>query len=709
MKYIKKFSKTRKEDVAQAGGKGASLGEMTQAGIPVPPGFVVLAQAFNRFLEETDLGVEVKAILGRVDHHNMETIERASEEIRALIASREMPEDIEKEVMEGFEDLGAEYVAVRSSATSEDGAAAAWAGQLDTFLNTTKDHVLRRVQECWASLFTPRAIFYRFEKELHDEDISVAVVIQKMVDSEVSGVAFSVHPVTEDYNQMIIEAGYGLGEAIVSGQVTPDSYVVRKSDFKIMDVNVGEQTKKLIKALKHENIKTNANVWIELGEEGKKQKLSEEEIKELAALVVRIEGHYGFPCDIEWAKEGDAFFITQSRPITTLSSSANANLFESELKQIKSIQWKYLVNRREALIFRSITDNAYHFFSEVTGIHWRPESVLRMKTGELLHDQEELEALQNIFFQGGVALLSEFRGRLLIHVGALDNRAVQIGKKDLSKVSNAELYKMLDQYFTLACKAQNFLLPMPVADKALSEMIVSYLPTDADEKEKKEWLATLTYPEKENSHVDEERSFYSLVIAAISGKKIDQLLEKHLTNFAWIGARGYNFSYAWNKEMLQERIREFIDQGKDPKEELSHLESVREERKTASANLVHHLKLYDNKEFLQLIELAKEFAYLRTWRTDIIYSAGYKAQNLFLEIARRTNIDVNDIPYFTFQEFLVLSKSMEISLSTEILLQRKENFITLYWGGSYNVLTKISSTSKTASFSIRKCRSEYSR
>lgn len=232
MNLIREFKDISKNDAATAGGKGASLGEMTQAGIPVPPGFVILADSFEQFLRETDLNVEIDSILEGVKHEEMHTVENASEKIQSLILGAKMPDDIASEVKKYFTELGAQYVAVRSSATAEDSASAAWAGQLDSFLNTSEATLLENVQRCWASLFTPRAIFYRFEKGLHDTKISVAVVVQKMVASESSGIAFSVHPVTEDHNQLIIEAGWGLGEAIVSGAITPDSYVVEKNSDK---------------------------------------------------------------------------------------------------------------------------------------------------------------------------------------------------------------------------------------------------------------------------------------------------------------------------------------------------------------------------------------------------------------------------------------------------------------------------------------------
>ncbi len=313
MELTRNFCNLSKKDADLAGGKGASLGEMTKAGIPVPPGFVVLSNSFERFIQETDLVQEIDAILDAVNHREISQVERASETIRGLILSREMPKDIADVIMTDFKALGTKYVAVRSSATAEDGAEHAWAGQLDSFLNTTEADLLEKVKRCWSSLFAPRAIFYRFEKGLHNTHISVAVVVQKMVNSEVSGIAFSVHPVTEDRNQLIIEAGFGLGEAIVSGSVTPDSYVVEKEPRNLLDINVSTQDRALYR------VEGGGSEWKDIPEpKASSQVLAGDQILELAEIILVIEKHYGFPCDIEWAYEAKKFYIVQSRPITTL-------------------------------------------------------------------------------------------------------------------------------------------------------------------------------------------------------------------------------------------------------------------------------------------------------------------------------------------------------------------------------------------------------
>lgn len=323
--HIKTFSQISKKDVGIAGGKGASLGEMTKAGLPVPPGFVVLADAFDRFLEETEIDADIEALLKKVNHKDVNSVDKASAEIRDLIMDEKVPVDLQGEILEAYHRLFSPtspnpssgrrgvngFVAVRSSATAEDSSIASWAGELETYLNVTEKNVVTSVKKCWSSLFTPRAIFYRFEKKMHKQKVSVAVVIQKMVQSEISGISFTVHPVTKDKNQMVVEAGFGLGEAIVGGMVTPDTYVIHKDNFSILDINVSEQTFAIVKTkLGNRNKK--------LGNMGGKQKLTGKQIVEIAKICKNIEKHYKKPQDIEWAFEKGKFYITQSRPITTL-------------------------------------------------------------------------------------------------------------------------------------------------------------------------------------------------------------------------------------------------------------------------------------------------------------------------------------------------------------------------------------------------------
>jgi len=347
MESVRDFKKIDKNDVFLAGGKGASLGEMTQVGIPVPPGFVILSTAFEKLLDEADLNVEIDSILDSVNYKKIYTVENASEKVKSLILQAEIPKDIDEEIQKYFKKLDSKYVAVRSSATAEDSTSAAWAGQLESYLNTTESNLLENVKKCWASLFTPRAIFYRFEKGPHKQKVSVAVVVQKMVESEKSGIAFSVHPVTQDRNQIIIEAGLGLGEAIVSGQITPDSYIVEKQPRRIVKKNVRTQSRGLYRA------KNDDSEWRDIPKkQGEKQVLSDTEVLELTEIILRIENHYAFPVDIEWATENGKFYIVQSRPITTLEGRVNTE--QEKERIIYGEDWIFLVGRPYTLFGASL-------------------------------------------------------------------------------------------------------------------------------------------------------------------------------------------------------------------------------------------------------------------------------------------------------------------------------------------------------------------
>ena len=311
--FTKPFEELTRSDVPDAGGKGASLGEMTRAGIPVPPGFVVLTPAFRRFILENQLADDISSPLKKFDPHDAEAAEVISEQIRNAMMKAVLPHELAEEITKDFRGLNVPFVAVRSSATAEDTGKTSWAGELDSYLNTTEKDLLENVKRCWSSLFTPRALHYRAEHGLLEMDITVAVVVQVMVNSEVSGIVFTAHPVTKDRDMLVLEAAFGLGEAIVQGMITPDTYIINKKDLTIFDTNIGTQSKKIIRN------ERGHNETIELSEEeGSRRALPESVILDIAKLAMRIERHYGHPQDIEFAHEAGKTFIVQSRPITTL-------------------------------------------------------------------------------------------------------------------------------------------------------------------------------------------------------------------------------------------------------------------------------------------------------------------------------------------------------------------------------------------------------
>ncbi|HLB95516.1 MAG TPA: PEP/pyruvate-binding domain-containing protein, partial [Patescibacteria group bacterium] len=321
MRNIVWFREVDKDDIGLVGGKGANLGELTRAGLPVPPGFIVTAEAYLDFLKRTGLDSTIRGLLERLDVENNQKLNSTASEIQKAILAKDLPMMLQKEISSAYQKLyttssAAIYVAVRSSATAEDLPSASFAGQQKTFLNVAGvEEVIRAVRRCWASLFEPRAIYYRTVHHFEHMKVGIAVPIQKMIQSEKSGIMFTVDPLTSDKEKIVIEAGWGLGEAIVSGSVTPDRYVVDKEILKILEKKIEPQAWKIVKVGKENIHKTCTQ------EEKKAQKLTDEEIIRLAEFGRKIEDHYQFPQDTEWAIENGQIYFVQSRPVTAIQKT----------------------------------------------------------------------------------------------------------------------------------------------------------------------------------------------------------------------------------------------------------------------------------------------------------------------------------------------------------------------------------------------------
>lgn len=334
--FVKWFSELSNKDISIAGGKGASLAEMYVNKFPIPPGFVVTAQSYKYFLEKTGLDVKISEILKNLDINDTEKLNEISKTIRNLIESEKMPKEIENSILESYDVLDVDkksysgaasgaleilknsheppFVAVRSSATAEDLADASFAGQQDSFLNVKGEKdLLKKVRQCFSSLFTPRAIYYRTKKNFSHLETYLAVVVQKMVDSDKSGVIFSRNPVASN-NSILIEAVWGLGEGIVSGRIKPDSYTISGNidEFEILDSKISDKKTAIVRD------SSGNNIVVKLSEErSMRQVLSQYELKRLSQYAKQLEEHYGKPQDIEFAISGEEIFIVQSRPITT--------------------------------------------------------------------------------------------------------------------------------------------------------------------------------------------------------------------------------------------------------------------------------------------------------------------------------------------------------------------------------------------------------
>lgn len=329
MSYIAWFKELNKNSIATAGGKGANLGEMYNLSLPIPPGFVVTAQTYQQFTEQTKIKDKILDKLKGLNIEDTDQLQKVAQEIQTIINSAKVPEDIAEEIVNCYELLGSDkkaedfvsgkdvFVAVRSSATAEDLPSASFAGQQATFLNVKgKDQIVLAVRACWASLFTARAIYYRERNHFPHDKVFIAVVVQRMVNSEKSGIMFTINPATNQEDEIVIEAVYGLGEAIVGGEISPDTYILDKNTKAVKSMLVKKKEWGLFRNELGNNVKLDISK-----EKQERQVVPDSEIKELARLGKRIEEHYGSPQDIEWAIEKSQVMIVQARAVTTFQKA----------------------------------------------------------------------------------------------------------------------------------------------------------------------------------------------------------------------------------------------------------------------------------------------------------------------------------------------------------------------------------------------------
>ena len=310
------FKDIDKNDLSSVGGKGANLGEMTQAGFPVPNGFAITVASYDLFLERSGIAKKISAILHETDVNVPDQLQSASKKIEKIVVETSIPKEVSDASIKAYKRLSGflrpALVAVRSSATAEDLPGASFAGQQATFLNIKGEaNLLVAVRDCWASLFTGRAIFYREQNKIPHDNVKISVIVQKMIQSEVSGVMFTIDPVTNAKDRIIIESVWGLGEMIVQGSVVPDRYLVQKETFAILSKEISDQSVELVKY-------GNKNLEVEVPKKLRdKPKLTDEEIIKLAKIGDGLQKHYYFPQDIEWAREKGKLYIVQTRPVTT--------------------------------------------------------------------------------------------------------------------------------------------------------------------------------------------------------------------------------------------------------------------------------------------------------------------------------------------------------------------------------------------------------
>lgn len=617
------FNELSSKNVDIAGGKGASLGEMTQAGIPVPPGFVILSDSFEKFLTETDLHTEISAILDSVNHKEIHTVENASEKIQSLILNAKTPEDIAKEIQIFFKNLNTKYVAVRSSATAEDSASAAWAGQLESYLNTSEEDLLENVRKCWASLFTPRAIFYRFEKDLHKHKISVAVVVQKMIQSEKSGIAFSVHPVTEDPNQLIIEAGFGLGEAIVSGSVTPDSYVVQKNPEEIIDIVVNTQSRALYRKEGGGNEWKNLDVQI-----GASQVLSKEQILSLTKIILHIEKHYGFPCDIEWAFEKNIFYVTQSRPITTLKSKNSP----PNLLDILGVKWQMGVTRNMSFLHQCLSMAGHFSDSSEFGVD--VQQLQLALTEHATHTSVFTDPDNMVSYVKAILKTTDTPEKVVILKNKYETFAKNLFNSldTLNKNQTKEAWVDFSKEYQRMCAG---LFLTTIIGRAGGDLLSKKLKKNGiDEQSIPDVIGLITYPDEHTPLFNSQLDLLVIASNYQKAKFADDKLDKQLN--IWLDKYGYipvNFcDEPWSIDDIKLQFESLLK-----KDCTKEVERYVADNKDRIKRKEEKLKELNNSEISNIAYAIAEGTYLNEFRKSVFSKVSLGYRNFFKKVTEKIN------------------------------------------------------------------------
>ena len=602
---ILSFDKISKNDAGKAGGKWASLGEMTQAGIAIPPGFVVLAETFENFIDSNNLRAEIQTILGKLDHNNVGSIEHASEEIQELIRGGIISEKIQKEIQKYTKTIKTDFVAVRSSATAEDWAEHAWAWQLDTYLNVPKTDIITKIQSCWASLFTPRALFYRSEKWLGDIHISVAVVVQSMVDAESAGVAFSVHPVTENTDEIVIEWSWWLGEAVVSGEVTPDSFVISKSSWEIISEHIAEKKKGIFRNTNGEN------EWRDIENRvQEKPILTKKELSVLSQLIIKIENHYGFPCDIEWAYADGKIYILQARPITTLSRDFSFYEKISIPGGIRTFTWEPWLERLWGAFMLSFSEQSF----TPTNIQRAWFESLSMEA--MLFQEGMWYYSQEVFDSMDADLERYFVSHSIFDLTLSLSHFMYQSEMRIKQliVSNTSLHQKFEEVYNIMSVAMTFIWITHSIEsyynKKLQIEVPKYITTDIDT-----FIGDASFPIKPNLHM-------MLDDMIRDGKTNQEIVDKA----GWVKVRD-GFSAPYTVQEIDEMRR--------------HISPLQNNKKIT---IPEPLKA--------LFEQIQELVFFRTERTDVFYYLFFLARPIVEQMGFQYWISFQEMKYYRATSFL---------------------------------------------------------
>lgn len=662
---IKFFENIKETD--NVGGKGASLSKMYQNNFNIPNGYVIMTDSFNKFLIENNIKEKIQKIILECDISNEKNIQDNSEEIIKIISKATMSDNIKKDIIESYEKLNCKYVAVRSSATSEDGKSKAWAGQLESFLNVNETNIIECVKSCWSSVFSPRALFYRIKnKDL--SDLKVAVVVQKMIQSNVSGVSFSINPTNNNISELVIEAVLGLGEAIVSGSVTPDTYIINKECNQIKDKKINLQKMKLIRA-------DEENKWTKI-QNGNLQKLNDKKILELSSTIQSIEKFYGFPVDVEWGIEQEEIFILQCRPITTI---INNNLIE-RIK--KSGNWQFYVSRKfnwfveNTEIYASMKD----YQNKLLGFDIATQNYLCLNGDEysLNTDFDILCNKLDNYFRNDINFFEKFAKIEFDLVEEIKSYLAYLENKDLKKLDFKELYEEFDRFNNLYIKS--FIPGMTRPEDYLIYTLENELAEAKFNKEEIEFIFSKisTCPNYfPLSYSEEPLDLLKIALEMKKGNNVEKLIDEHISKYSWIkGPVEFEDTY-FTKENYVERLDNLINTNIE--EKIDNINKVRKNNDIEYEAILKQYKFSDKAK--KLINAIRDFIFLRTYTTEYSDHLFYIGRHtIFREITKRSNIKTQDLIMLNDKEiFNILDSNGQITDEIRNTLEERKKGFAMIW------------------------------
>ena len=668
----------------EVGGKGFNLAKMMQNNFNVPDGFVIKYSAFKNHINK-----DIEELVNKCDADDEDNLRATSNQIINILKTYTISDEIKKEIIDSYKQLNCKFVAVRSSAISEDGKSNAWAGQLETFLNIDENNLIESVIKCWESNFSPRALFYRVKNKF-TSDLSIAVIVQKMIQSDASGVAFSINPTTNDKNEICIEAVLGLGESIVSGKVTPDTYIIDKDIYSIKSKDIRNQTTKLIMINNQNNWTTNHECNI--------QKIDDNQILALSKIIKDIENLYKYPVDVEWAIENGIIYILQCRPITTYKDNEIVSTIQN------AGNWIFYVSRKFNWFVENteISSTLKSYQQEIYGFDLSTQNYLCLNGDEYsLESDFDLfcKKLDN-YFEQDVSFFEKFAK---IEIDIVDEIKEAITTLENNKYKNAN-YSELLRYFKL------------FNDIYIKSFIAGMTrPDDYLEYKLKKELANLNYSDAEIDNIFSKvatcPNYYPLAYSEEpldllriakkykNNERIDELIDEHINKYSWIKGPLEMENMVYDKDDYIQRILNLVEDNIDEK-----IDNIINVRKNIEQDYINILEQYNyNIRIVKLIKAIRDFIFLRTYTTEFSDHLFFVGRTTILkEISNRINIQLSDLIMLEDKEIVdILNNNGKISDTIiDTLNQRKIGFAIIWLNG--NVQTLFGNESKLVQEEISK-------